>query len=110
MFHVVNIYIATVHLEDGDSIYLRKLVSHSSSQYRNHIVSGEVLLSRFMLSLIAFLCDPHVRCIHKAVRIWLLQPITPTINLTSVWPAEHISVKLLPRQIYCEVLFRASSE
>ena len=26
MFHVVNIYIATAHLEDGDSIHIRKLV------------------------------------------------------------------------------------
>jgi hypothetical protein len=26
VFHVMNIYIAIVHFEDGDSIYLRKLV------------------------------------------------------------------------------------
>jgi len=110
MFYVLNIYIAIFYLEDGDSIYLRKFIPHSSSQYRNHTVAGEVLLSHFMFSLLAFHCDPHVRCIHKAAHIWILQPITPTINLTSVWPAEHIPVKLLPRQIYCKVLFRASSE
>jgi len=110
MFHVMNIYMAIVHLEDGDSIYLRKLVSHSSSDYRNHTLSGEVLFSHVTFSLLAFRCDPHVRCIHKAAHIWILQPITPTINLTSMWPAEHTPFKLLPRQIYCKVLFRASSE
>ena len=110
MFRVINNYIAIVHLEDGDSIHLRKLVSHSSSEYRNHTLSGGVLLSHITFSLLVFRRDPHVLCIHKAKHIWILQPITPTINLTSMWPAEHIPVKLLPGQIYCKVLFRASSE